>query len=96
MVPKGLRWAMFCAAAVVEPEGVGALDDRDLLAEIILLGEVVAAVAGVTHELSDAEVDEVLGVTAVPETRGGGTWDDPGRPGAHRRTARTRSVRPAG
>ena len=87
---------MFCAAAVVEPEGVGALDDRDLLAEIILLGEVVAAVAGISHELTDPEVDEVLGVTPAPEAPRGGAWDDEGRPGAHRRTARTRSARRSG
>ncbi len=87
---------MFCAVTVVEPEGVGALDDRDLLAEIILLGEVVAAVSGVTHELTDAEVDEVLGVPPVPGAGGGGAWDERGRPGARRRTARTRSGRLSG
>ncbi|MGA8978998.1 MAG: hypothetical protein WB473_07740 [Pedococcus sp.] len=75
---------------------MGALDDRDLLAEIILLGEVVAAVSGVTHELTDAEVDEVLGVPPAHGAGGGGAWDERGRPGAHRRTGRTRSERLSG
>jgi hypothetical protein len=45
-----------------EAGSVGTLDDRDLAAEIALLGEVLAAVATAAHELSESEVDEVLGV----------------------------------
>ncbi len=87
---------MSCAASVVEPEGVGALDDRDLLAEIILLGEVVAAVAEVTQELTDAEVDEVLGVPRVPGAGNRPTSADRGWDAPHRRVAKAPSRRPAG
>ena len=52
-----------------DPERVGPLDDRDLAADIALLGEVMAAVARAARELTDTEVDEVLGVDA-PHHRG--------------------------
>jgi len=47
------------------------LDDRDLAAEIALLGEVMAAVAAAAEELSDSEVDDVLGVAPAGETGAG-------------------------
>ena len=46
---------------------MGLLDDRDLAAEIMLLGEVMAAVADVSGELTDSEVDAVLGVAPAPD-----------------------------
>ena len=60
------------------------LDDRDLAADIALLGEVMAAVAAAVRELSDAEVDEVLGVDAdhPPATR-----HEPGKTPVARQTA---------
>ncbi|GAB3074780.1 hypothetical protein GCM10027080_18150 [Pedococcus soli] len=60
---------MDSAARRVEPEGMGTpLDDRDLAAEIALLGEVMAAVAAAADELSDSEVDDVLGVSPAAGT----------------------------
>ena len=46
---------------------MGLLDDRDLAAEIVLLGEVMAAVASASRELTDSEVDAVLGVAPAAE-----------------------------
>ena len=45
------------------PDGV---EDRALAEEIVLLGELMAAAAGQSEHLSDARVDELLGVTHPP------------------------------
>ncbi|MFC8502825.1 hypothetical protein ACFUC1_10710 [Pedococcus sp. NPDC057267] len=50
------------------PDGV---EDRALAEEIVLLGELMAAAAEQGQHLSDAEVDEVLGVTRpIPPDEG--------------------------
>ena len=43
--------------------GPDEVEDRALAEEIVLLGELMAAAAGQPQHLSDARVDEVLGVT---------------------------------
>lgn len=61
------------------PDGV---EDRALAEEIVLLGELMAAAAEQAQHLSDACVDEVLGVTASgqPQDHAGTPDDCPGPP----------------
>ncbi|WP_406832935.1 hypothetical protein ABEG17_08910 [Pedococcus sp. KACC 23699] len=63
---RGPEWAMFVGPAQVKAGGVGLLDDGDLAAEIVLLGEVMAAVSSASGVLTDSEVDAVLGVAPAP------------------------------
>ncbi len=55
----------------MDSDSDGELNDDVLSAEIKLLGELVLAASGVTRRLTQAEVDQVLGVHVSPPNGGG-------------------------
>jgi hypothetical protein len=61
----------------MDSDSDGELNDDVLSAEIKLLGELVLAASGVTRPLTQAEVDQVLGVHVSPPS-GGGRSASPG------------------
>ena len=54
------------------------LRDTELAEEITLLGDLIAAADDAGRELSQAEVDEALGLHAHPVSKQWGCPDDPG------------------
>jgi hypothetical protein len=55
----------------MDPDSAGELNDDALAAEIKLLGALMLAASGVTRPLTQAELDQVLGVETAPPNNGG-------------------------